>query len=211
MLKEGGEKPPPSLAPAIVPSIVSSAPLPAAPLPASPSSASMAASEGAGTAPVQRRREVDWSAWAPALVFNPPGAPQPAAALPAMQPAPPPAAPPAAPGVGTIQFRNASADLGANDRALLRRYAAQALQSGRSLRVVGHAGDRQPGLDELGQRFFNFDISWARAAAAAEEIERAGLPLQRIVVEARGDTEPAAQGAQSGDGAANRRVNVYLQ
>jgi len=203
--------------------------------------------EGAGAAPVQGR-QVDWSAWAPALAFDPPKisdappvappapAAPPAAArpAPAMQPAPQaqpavyrPALPPApaiqpasyrpqpavpiadAPSV-TILFRAGSAALNANDRALLHRLAATVQARGGSLRVVGHAAERAAGMDELGARFYNFDLSWARASAAAEELERAGLPFQHIVIEARGDTEPL-QPTGAGDSPGNRRVSVYLQ
>lgn len=241
VIKEGGDEvlPSPSFPPATPPGVspvlsVESEKLPA--LAAAP------APEGAGSPQQSRSRQVDWSAWAPPLVFNPPAVPaatsdgalhlasyQPAAARPvAAPPAYAPVAPPSAAAApspaqaggakpaqtaapaGTILFRNGSAELGANDRALLRQFAAMALQRGGALRVVGHAGERAPGLDELAQRFHNFDMSWARASAAAEEIERAGLPPQRIVIEAKGETEPL-QSAAARDAPGNRRVSIYLE
>jgi len=244
MIKEGDDNaaPSPGFPPATPP-----APIVSQSLPALAAAAPAAVPEGAGSQPQFRRPQVDWSAWAPPLVFNPPAvsaqptagavqlaAYQPAAAQPAYAPVPPPspamrpapaqagipalapaqarAPTPARAGApaGTILFRNGSADLGANDRALLRQFAATALQRGGALRIVGHAGDRTPGLDELSQRFHNFDMSWARATAAAEELERAGLPLQRIVVEAKGETEPV-QSAATGDMPGNRRVSIYQE
>jgi phospholipid-binding lipoprotein MlaA len=224
----------------------------AAPIPA-PAIAPAPRPEGAGAAPPVEARGVDWSAWTPALAFNPPRisdapplaappvpsaapapAPAPVPATPRMQPAPQaqpavyrpgpfpaPAIQPAAYGpqpaaagadapAATVLFRPGSAALNANDRALLHRLAATAQARGASLRVVGHAAERMAGMDELTARFYNFDLSWARASAAAEELERAGQPFQRIVIEARGDTEPLrATGA--GDAPDDRRVSVYLQ
>ena len=223
-IEEGGEEklPPRGVAP-VLPVISQS-------LPKVGAMAGMAP-EGAGAAPPQRGR-VDWSAWAPALVFNPPSlsassaseaaaSARPGAGVqlasyqPTPTPAPPPIAPPrpapaqaAAPTPATtIPFRDGSAELGANDRALLRQVAQQAQQQGASLRVVGHAADSAPGLDELGRRLHNFDLSWARAIAAAEELERAGLPAQRIVMEANDEPAPS----QSAAGPGSRRVSVYLQ
>ncbi|MGQ0675292.1 MAG: MlaA family lipoprotein [Rhodospirillales bacterium] len=206
----------------------------AAPMPAPSASPPPAAPlawtrEGAGAAPPFPGRYVDWSAWEPDLAFNPPvfapAPPEASVQLAAYRPAAAPALPPAplpVPGgaagaaepVAVILFRKGSADLDANSRALLRRLAAGARERGQSLRVVGHADERVEGLDDLGARFFNFDMSWARAAAAAEELERAGLPLQRIVIEAMGETEPlrpAPGDATGGDAPGNRRVSVYLQ
>ena len=141
----------------------------------------------------------------------PPPMPAPAAAQPVPQ-----AGAPAMPGrerespVATILFRSGSAGLTANDRALLRHVAVLAQQNGAGLRVVGHAGESAAGLDELSLRFFNFDMSWARASAAAEELERAGLPLQHIVIEAKGEMEPMRT-ATAPDDSGNRRVVVYFQ
>jgi phospholipid-binding lipoprotein MlaA len=222
---------------AVAPVIAGVAPALPVPVPAS-AAAPASRPEGSGAAVSAPRAGVDWSAWTPALAFNPPqisDAPAPAPAPPpAMQPAPqaqpavyrpasppapaiqpasyrpqPPAAPADAP-AATILFRAGSAALNANDRALLRQLAATAEARGASLRVVGHAGERAAGMDELGARFYNFDLSWARASAAAEELERAGLPFQRIVIEARGSTEPLDP-VGAGDGQGNRRVNVHLQ
>jgi flagellar motor protein MotB len=110
--------------------------------------------------------------------------------------------------VGMVLFKNASAALAANDRALLQRIAQHARQSGATIRVIGHADEATGALDAVNRQLVNFDFSSLRAETAATELQRAGLPAHRIVVEARSDQEPLCA-AGSGD-PVNRRVQLDL-
>lgn len=113
--------------------------------------------------------------------------------------------------VGLILFQNGSAGLGAGDRELLRRVATLARQNGSIVRVVGHASGRTGDMDMGRHQTKNLDISLARANAAAAELRAAGVPAERIVVEAKGDSEPVYRETMPSGEAGNRRVDVYLQ
>jgi flagellar motor protein MotB len=86
-----------------------------------------------------------------------------------------------------------------------------AQRNGAVVRVVGHASGRTGELDQMRHQNRNLDISQARASAAAAELNAAGLPVDRIVVEAKGDSEPVYSEAMPSGEAGNRRVDVFLQ
>jgi len=113
--------------------------------------------------------------------------------------------------VGLILFQNGSASLGANDRDLLQRVAVLARQNGSIVRVVGHASGRTGEMDMSRHQNKNLDISMTRANAAAAALRAAGVPAERIVVEAKGDSEPVYRETMPSGEAGNRRVDVYLQ
>ena len=111
--------------------------------------------------------------------------------------------------VGLILFGDGSANLGNGDRDLLQRVATMARQTGAVVRVVGHASGGDGG--RAGNRTGNFAISQARADAAAAQLAAAGLPADRIVVEAKGDSEPVYRESNATGAAGNRRVDVFMQ
>jgi flagellar motor protein MotB len=113
--------------------------------------------------------------------------------------------------VGLILFPNGSAQLNPADKDLLQRVAAMARQSGATVRVVGHASSRTGEMDMGRHQNKNLDISMARANAAAGELRAAGMPAGRVVVEAKGDSEPVYRETMPSGEAGNRRVDVYLQ
>jgi flagellar motor protein MotB len=113
--------------------------------------------------------------------------------------------------VGLILFEHGSASLGPADRTLLQRIAALARQNGAVVRVVGHASGRTGEMNSVRHMNRNLNISEARATAAAAELNAAGLPVERIVIEAKGDSEPVYSEAMPSGEAGNRRVDVYLQ
>jgi flagellar motor protein MotB len=113
--------------------------------------------------------------------------------------------------VGLILFEHGSASLAPADRTLLQRIAVLARQNGAVVRVVGHASGRTGEMDGVRHLNRNLNISEARATAAAAELNAAGLPAERIVIEAKGDSEPIYSEAMPSGEAGNRRVEVYLQ
>lgn len=113
--------------------------------------------------------------------------------------------------VGLLLFDNGSASLSQADRTLLQRVAAVARQNGAVVRVVGHASSRTGEMNVPSHLNKNLNISEARASAAAAELNAAGLPSERIVIEAKGDSEPLYSEAMPSGEAGNRRVDVYLQ
>ncbi|MCC7048978.1 MAG: OmpA family protein [Alphaproteobacteria bacterium] len=113
--------------------------------------------------------------------------------------------------VGLLLFDNGSASLSQADRSLLQRVAAVARQNGAVVRVVGHASSRTGEMNVPQHLNRNLNISEARASAAAAELNAAGLPSERIVIEAKGDSEPLYSEAMPSGEAGNRRVDVFLQ
>jgi flagellar motor protein MotB len=113
--------------------------------------------------------------------------------------------------VGLLLFEHGSASLSPADRALLQRVAALARQNGAGVRVVGHASGRTGEMNVPRHLNKNLNISEARASAAAAELNAAGLPSDRIVIEAKGDSEPVYSETMPSGEAGNRRVDVFLQ
>jgi flagellar motor protein MotB len=56
---------------------------------------------------------------------------------------------------------------------------------------------------------WNFERSQARAKAVAQELIHEGIPANKVLVEAVGDQQPVATGAQGED--SNRRAEIFLQ
>lgn len=121
------------------------------------------------------------------------------------------AAPPEAAHVADIYFPDGSSDLDEQDQAVLRAVAELQSRRGGRLRVVGHssagpAGDAAP---ELERNLSNFQISLARANSVAEALVRLGVTRDRLLVEARSDSQPAYRETSEAGSAANRRVEIF--
>lgn len=109
-----------------------------------------------------------------------------------------------------IKFANGSARLTPRNRSLLLEIAAQAQGRGGNIRVVGHASSRTRDLPLAEHNLINFGISLDRAQSVANQLMRQGVPPVRIVVEARGDTDPIYFETMPEGEAENRRVEIFL-
>jgi len=109
-----------------------------------------------------------------------------------------------------IKFANGSARLTPRNRSRLREIAAQARGRGGVIRVVGHASSRTRDLPLAEHNLINFGISLDRAQSVANQLMRQGVPPLRIIVEARGDTDPIYFETMPEGEAENRRVEIFL-
>jgi hypothetical protein len=75
------------------------------------------------------------------------------------------------------------------------------------MRVVGHASDHANNLSRAARLRNNFERSEAQATAVARELIRDGVPPQRVLVEAVGDTPIGS----SGPGKKGRSAEIFLQ
>lgn len=76
------------------------------------------------------------------------------------------------------------------------------------LNVEGHASTTTEVDDPVKQRIINLKMSMDRAYEVSESLIKQGVPADRIVTKAYGDTQPSAYVAGFSQEAANRRVEI---
>lgn len=109
-----------------------------------------------------------------------------------------------------INFANGSARVTPRNQRLLREIAAQARDRGGIIRVVGHASSRTRDLPLAEHNLVNFGVSLDRAQSVANLLMRQGVLPERIIVEARADTDPIFFETMPEGEAENRRVEIFL-
>jgi outer membrane protein OmpA-like peptidoglycan-associated protein len=109
------------------------------------------------------------------------------------------------PGDGTL--------LNAEARAQVRAAVAAFRQSGRQgyIRIVGHASSRTSNMPLERHMELIFNKSQDRANAVAKEIIREGVPANRVLVEAVGDSQPVYYESMPQGEAGNRRAEIFVQ
>jgi flagellar motor protein MotB len=112
---------------------------------------------------------------------------------------------------GTINFRHGSARLSSLNLGVIVKMAQQALDAGAFIRVVGHASMRTVQMDPLEHIVANFNISVLRANAVAAALIQNGVPAERLIVDALGDTQPLHSEAMPSGEHANRRTEIFLE
>jgi outer membrane protein OmpA-like peptidoglycan-associated protein len=112
---------------------------------------------------------------------------------------------------GTINFRHGSARLSSLDLGVIVKMAQQALDAGAFIRVVGHASMRTVQMDPFEHIVANFNISLLRANAVAAALIQNGMPAERLIVDALGDTQPLYSEAMPSGEHANRRTEIFLK
>lgn len=110
----------------------------------------------------------------------------------------------------TIYFGHGSANLSESERRDLAEVAQTAMASGAAIQVVGHASARTAELGLRDHELANFAISLRRAQAVADALIGAGVPADRVWVEALSDTQPEFYEVMPSGEAGNRRVEVVL-
>jgi flagellar motor protein MotB len=113
--------------------------------------------------------------------------------------------------VGTINFSHGSAGLSGAERELVGQIAAAANETDAFVRVVGHASARTAEMSLSQHELVNFEISLARAQAVAAALVQAGLPDQRVLVEAMSASQPLYFESMPSGEAGNRRVEILFQ
>ncbi|MGB8600738.1 MAG: OmpA family protein, partial [Rhizomicrobium sp.] len=101
----------------------------------------------------------------------------------------------------------------AKAQALVHEVAAQfKAQGGQGvIRVVGHSSSRTPDMPVEKHLALVFKKSQDRANAAAQALIRAGVPADKILVEAVGDSQPVYFESMPKGEDGNRRVEIFLQ
>ncbi|HEY8698787.1 MAG TPA: OmpA family protein [Rhizomicrobium sp.] len=79
------------------------------------------------------------------------------------------------------------------------------------IRVVGHSSSRTANMTVERHMVYNFERSQARANAVARALIAAGVPADKVLVEAVGDTQPVYYESMPQGEEGNRRAEIFLQ
>lgn len=113
--------------------------------------------------------------------------------------------------IATIRFATGSARIGSQDRrAIQRAYQAYRSRGGR-IHVLGHASSRTRNMNRVRHQLANFQISYDRAKAVADQLIRLGVDPAAIVVNAMSDQHPAFFEVMPAGEAGNRRAEIFLE
>jgi outer membrane protein OmpA-like peptidoglycan-associated protein len=77
------------------------------------------------------------------------------------------------------------------------------------IRIIGHASAPSARLSHERGQVSVFEKSQQRANSVAQELIRDGVPADRVLVEAVGDSQPVYGAARGGD--SNRSAEIFLQ
>ena len=117
------------------------------------------------------------------------------------------------PPVAVVLFPNDTTSLNAAGRAQVRAavkaYRARGGQG--YVRVVGHSSSRTANMSLTKHLELNFRKSQARASAVARALIRAGIPANKVLVTAVGDSQPVYYESMPKGEAGNRRAEIFLQ
>jgi outer membrane protein OmpA-like peptidoglycan-associated protein len=78
------------------------------------------------------------------------------------------------------------------------------------IRVVGHAAVASTKISEARRLQVNFERSQARATAVMRELIKDGVPPNKILIDAVGDSQPVYDAAAQGENG-NRRAEIFFQ
>lgn len=114
--------------------------------------------------------------------------------------------------IATIYFPNGGATLTERDRGILQQVAQiYNRDNGKRAVIVGHSSRSGASGSESEQALVNYKVSLDRAAAVGQALVSAGIPLEQIVVDARGAQElKYSEDTEAGE-AGNRRAEIFLQ
>ena len=117
------------------------------------------------------------------------------------------------PPTATIYFAGDGTSLPASARTQVRDAVAafQASGGNGTIKVVGHASSRTPNMSVERHLEVIFQKSQARANAVAQALIRAGVPANRVIVEAVGDSQPIYYESMPQGEAGNRRAEFFVQ
>ncbi|HEV2560806.1 MAG TPA: OmpA family protein [Rhizomicrobium sp.] len=79
------------------------------------------------------------------------------------------------------------------------------------IKVVGHSSSRTANMTLQRHLVFNFERSQARATAVAKELIREGVPANKVLVEAVGDSQPVYYESMPQGEEGNRRAEIFIQ
>ena len=76
--------------------------------------------------------------------------------------------------------------------------------------VLGYSSSRTNDTDYVSHKIANFKVSLARAEAVADALIKAGVPDEKVLLEALSDSRPAYLEVMPEGERLNRRVEVYI-
>ena len=79
------------------------------------------------------------------------------------------------------------------------------------VRVIGHSSSRTGNMSALAHTELNYRKSLARATAVARELIREGVPADKVLVNAVGDSEPVYYESMPRGEDGNRRAEIFIQ
>lgn len=112
--------------------------------------------------------------------------------------------------VETFYFDNGSSYMPAGSNSKIRQIVKEAKKNNAFVRVMGYASSRTRNTDMASHKMANFKVSQARAEAVAAALKRAGMPSNKILVEAMSDNRPAYLEVMPEGERLNRRAEVYI-
>lgn len=114
--------------------------------------------------------------------------------------------------IATIYFPSGGATLTERDRGILQQVAQiYNRDDGKRVVIVGHSSRSGASGSESEQALVNYKVSLDRAAAVGQTLVSAGIPLEQIVVDARGAQELKYSEETEAGQAGNRRAEIFLQ
>ncbi|WPZ32801.1 OmpA family protein [Thalassobaculum sp. OXR-137] len=113
--------------------------------------------------------------------------------------------------VGTVNFAHGSAALNADDLDMVRSIASAAQETDAFIRVIGHASSRTAEMALASHELVNFQESMDRAQTVADALIAAGVPRERVLVEAMSASQPLYYESMPSGEAGNRRAEILFQ
>lgn len=110
----------------------------------------------------------------------------------------------------TVYFENGGAVVAGSYNAALRKIARLVKENDGFVTVYGFASSRTRDTDPASHKLANFKISAERAENTAKALRRAGVPADKISIQALSDTMPMYQEVMPEGERLNRRAEIYL-
>lgn len=116
------------------------------------------------------------------------------------------------PPAAVVMFSDATTILSADAKAQVRSAAESFNARGATgyIRVVGHASSAAAKVSEARRLQINFERSQARATSVMRELIKDGVPANKILIDAVGDSQPVYDAAAQGENG-NRRAEIFFQ
>ncbi|MGA7712831.1 MAG: OmpA family protein [Rhizomicrobium sp.] len=117
------------------------------------------------------------------------------------------------PATAVVFFPGDTTFLSAEGRAQVQAALQQYKEHGGQgyIRVVGHSSSRTPNMSVEQHLQIIFEKSQQRANAVAQELIRQGVPADKVLVEAVGDSQPVYYESMPKGEDGNRRAEIFLQ
>ncbi len=110
----------------------------------------------------------------------------------------------------TILFANGSAAVDSSYNETIKRAVKAAKANDAKIIVYGYASSRTRNTDPVSHKMANFKVSLERAQNVAAALRRAGMPADRISIEALSDSAPLYQEVMPEGERLNRRAEIYI-